>query len=36
MFQMGGIPHEAIMETIRNIGQKVIPYFREQELRKSA
>ncbi len=36
MFQMGGIPHEAIMETIRNIGEKVIPYFREQELRKSA
>jgi len=30
MFQMGGIPHEVIMETIRNIGEKVIPYFREQ------
>jgi alkanesulfonate monooxygenase SsuD/methylene tetrahydromethanopterin reductase-like flavin-dependent oxidoreductase (luciferase family) len=36
MFQMGGIPHEAIMETIRNIGEKVIPHFRAQELRKSA
>jgi hypothetical protein len=30
MFQMGGIPHEVIMETIRNIGEKVIPHFREQ------
>ena len=28
MFQMGGIPHAAIMETIRNIGEKVIPHFR--------
>jgi alkanesulfonate monooxygenase SsuD/methylene tetrahydromethanopterin reductase-like flavin-dependent oxidoreductase (luciferase family) len=30
MFQMGGIPHEVIMETIRNIGEKVIPHFRAQ------
>jgi len=30
MFQMGGIPHGAIMETIRNIGEKVIPHFRAQ------
>jgi|TARA_R100000501_G_scaffold17919_3_gene35024 alkanesulfonate monooxygenase SsuD/methylene tetrahydromethanopterin reductase-like flavin-dependent oxidoreductase (luciferase family) len=29
LFQMGGIPHETIMETIRNIGEKVIPHFRE-------
>jgi len=28
LFQMGGIPHEIIMETIRNIGEKVIPHFR--------
>lgn len=31
LFQMGGIPHEAIMETIRNIGEKVIPHFRAQQ-----
>jgi alkanesulfonate monooxygenase SsuD/methylene tetrahydromethanopterin reductase-like flavin-dependent oxidoreductase (luciferase family) len=29
LFQMGGIPHTAIMETIRNIGEKVIPHFRK-------
>lgn len=29
IFQMGGIPHEVIMETIRNIGTKVIPHFRQ-------
>lgn len=28
LFQMGGIPHEAILQTIRNIGEKVIPRFR--------
>ena len=28
LFQMGGIPHEAIMATIKNIGEKVIPHFR--------
>jgi alkanesulfonate monooxygenase SsuD/methylene tetrahydromethanopterin reductase-like flavin-dependent oxidoreductase (luciferase family) len=32
LFQMGGIPHEAICETIRNIGNKVIPHFREKAL----
>lgn len=31
LFQMGTIPHEVIMETIRNIGQKVIPHFRAQQ-----
>jgi len=31
LFQMGSIPHEAIMATIRNIGEKVIPHFRERE-----
>ena len=30
IFQMGDIPHEVIMETIRNIGEKVIPHFRDQ------
>ena len=28
LFQMGTIPHSAIMETIRNVGEKVIPHFR--------
>jgi alkanesulfonate monooxygenase SsuD/methylene tetrahydromethanopterin reductase-like flavin-dependent oxidoreductase (luciferase family) len=27
LFQMGTIPHESILETIRNIGEKVIPHF---------
>jgi len=31
IFQMGDIPHEVIMETIRNIGEKVIPHFRDQQ-----
>jgi alkanesulfonate monooxygenase SsuD/methylene tetrahydromethanopterin reductase-like flavin-dependent oxidoreductase (luciferase family) len=30
MLQMGAIPHEATMETIRNIGQHLIPHFRER------
>lgn len=34
MFQMGGIPHEAIMKTIANIGDKVIPHFRALEAGK--
>ena len=36
MFQMGGIPHDVIMETIRNIGEKVIPHFRAQAAAKQA
>ena len=28
LFQMGTIPHASIMETIRNVGTKVIPHFR--------
>ncbi|AXB80312.1 LLM class flavin-dependent oxidoreductase [Novosphingobium sp. P6W] len=32
LFQMGGIPHELIMETIRNIGEQVIPHFRASAL----
>jgi len=31
IFQMGDIPHGVIMETIRNIGEKVIPHFRGQQ-----
>lgn len=31
LFQMGGVPHSAIMETIRNIGEKVIPHFRDKK-----
>jgi alkanesulfonate monooxygenase SsuD/methylene tetrahydromethanopterin reductase-like flavin-dependent oxidoreductase (luciferase family) len=27
LLQMGTIPHESILETIRNIGEKVIPHF---------
>jgi alkanesulfonate monooxygenase SsuD/methylene tetrahydromethanopterin reductase-like flavin-dependent oxidoreductase (luciferase family) len=34
MFQMGGIPHEAIMATIKNIGEKVIPHFRQKATSK--
>jgi alkanesulfonate monooxygenase SsuD/methylene tetrahydromethanopterin reductase-like flavin-dependent oxidoreductase (luciferase family) len=29
--QMGGIPQDAMMETIQNIGEHVIPHFRKQE-----
>jgi len=28
MLQMGTIPHDVVMTTIRNIGEKVIPAFR--------
>lgn len=28
LFQMGTVPHEAIMESIKNIGEHVIPHFR--------
>jgi alkanesulfonate monooxygenase SsuD/methylene tetrahydromethanopterin reductase-like flavin-dependent oxidoreductase (luciferase family) len=31
IFQMGGISHDVVMQTIRNIGEKVIPHFREQQ-----
>jgi alkanesulfonate monooxygenase SsuD/methylene tetrahydromethanopterin reductase-like flavin-dependent oxidoreductase (luciferase family) len=30
LFQMGTIPHWAILETIRNVGEKVLPHFRAQ------
>jgi hypothetical protein len=29
LMQMGTVPHEAIMETIRNIGEHVIPHFKK-------
>jgi len=29
LMQMGTVPHEAIMQTIRNIGEHVIPHFRK-------
>jgi alkanesulfonate monooxygenase SsuD/methylene tetrahydromethanopterin reductase-like flavin-dependent oxidoreductase (luciferase family) len=28
LFQMGTVPHEIVMETIQNIGERVIPHFR--------
>jgi alkanesulfonate monooxygenase SsuD/methylene tetrahydromethanopterin reductase-like flavin-dependent oxidoreductase (luciferase family) len=31
LMQMGTVPHEACMETIRQWGETVIPYFRKQE-----
>ncbi|MGJ3627838.1 hypothetical protein AB5I41_14255 [Sphingomonas sp. MMS24-JH45] len=31
MTNMGGIPQDAMMETIRNIGEHVIPHFRNRE-----
>jgi biopolymer transport protein ExbD len=34
--QMGTVPHEAIMETIRQIGEHVIPYFRDKEVNLAA
>jgi hypothetical protein len=27
LLQMGTVSHSAIMETIRNVGEKVIPHF---------
>ena len=30
LHQMGTVPHWAIMETIKNIGEKIIPHFREK------
>ena len=28
LIQMGGVPQDAALETIRNLGEKVIPHFR--------
>jgi hypothetical protein len=33
---MGGIPHDVIMQTIRNIGDKVIPHFRAIDAQEKA
>lgn len=30
LHQMGTVPHWAIMETIKNVGEKIIPHFREK------
>jgi alkanesulfonate monooxygenase SsuD/methylene tetrahydromethanopterin reductase-like flavin-dependent oxidoreductase (luciferase family) len=35
LLQMGTVPHEASMETIRNIGKYLIPYFREKDAAKA-
>ena len=31
LMQMGTVPHEAIMETLRHLGETIIPHFREKE-----
>ncbi|ARS27490.1 LLM class flavin-dependent oxidoreductase [Sphingomonas sp. KC8] len=36
LMQMGTVPHDAIMETIRHVGETIIPYFREKEARARA
>ena len=33
LMQMGTVPHEAIMETIRHVGETIIPHFRAKEAR---
>ena len=32
---MGTVPHHASMETIKNIGEHLIPYFRNKEKAKT-
>jgi len=36
LMQMGTVPHEAIMETLRHMGETIIPHFREKERRAQA
>jgi alkanesulfonate monooxygenase SsuD/methylene tetrahydromethanopterin reductase-like flavin-dependent oxidoreductase (luciferase family) len=36
LVQMGTVPHEASMETIRNIGKHLIPHFREKAKKAAA
>ncbi|SNS08865.1 Flavin-dependent oxidoreductase, luciferase family (includes alkanesulfonate monooxygenase SsuD and methylene tetrahydromethanopterin reductase) [Sphingomonas laterariae] len=36
LMQMGTVPHEAIMETIRHMGETVIPHFRAKEAKVQA
>ena len=33
LMQMGTVPHEAIMETIRHVGETIIPHFRAKDAR---
>lgn len=35
LMQMGTVPHEVIMQSIRNIGEHVLPYFRNKERNSS-
>jgi hypothetical protein len=36
MCNLGGIPQDAMMETVRNIGEHVIPHFREKHSNRAA
>ena len=36
LMQMGTVPHQAIMQTIQNIGDYVIPHFRKQAVTANA
>ncbi|AHE53419.1 LLM class flavin-dependent oxidoreductase [Sphingomonas sanxanigenens] len=36
LMQMGTVPHEAIMETLRHLGETIIPHFRAKEARAKA
>ena len=36
LMQMGTVPHEAIMETLRHMGETIIPHFRAKEARAQA
>ncbi len=36
LMQMGTVPHEAIMETLRHLGETIIPHFREKDRRARA
>lgn len=36
LMQMGTVPHAAIMETLRHLGETIIPHFRDKERRAQA
>jgi alkanesulfonate monooxygenase SsuD/methylene tetrahydromethanopterin reductase-like flavin-dependent oxidoreductase (luciferase family) len=36
LMQMGTVPHEAIMETLRHMGETILPHFRAKEARAKA
>jgi alkanesulfonate monooxygenase SsuD/methylene tetrahydromethanopterin reductase-like flavin-dependent oxidoreductase (luciferase family) len=36
LMQMGTVPHEAIMETLRHLGETIIPHFRAKEKARNA